>query len=50
MNGVTIVSPRLERAAVAAEALDHAGPRLRDHADRARGDDKHEHDHDGERR
>ena len=42
MNGTTIVSPGVERAAVAAEALDDARARLGNDADGARGDEQHE--------
>ena len=48
MNGVMIVEPGLERAVVAAEALEHRGARLRDDADRPRRDDQRDDDEHGD--
>ena len=42
MNGTTIVSPGVQRAAVAPEPLDDAGARLRDDPDRPRRDEQRE--------
>ena len=47
-NGITSVEARRERARVAAEALDDAGARLRDHAHGLRERDEHE-EHDARR-
>ena len=41
-NGTTIVSPGVERALVAPEALDDAGACLRDDPDRPRREEQHE--------
>ena len=43
MNGMTIVEPRLQRAAVAPEALDDPGARLRDDPHGLRRDEQREH-------